>query len=426
MLGARTSRPHRARCAKSFCQGRIERARHAVADGTSAPPAEKGTTAESFHSMSEPLSKIPNGLRYYSGQEARLRRVIEQTAMSVFAGWSYEEVITPTLDYYSLFERGMGPSEAHHAFRFTDTDGRLLALRPDVTSGIARVTATLFANRPRPLRLCYAAPVFRQQGQSTIEWRRESTQIGCELLGQNSIASDIEVLAIACEVLRRLHFDRGYVITLNDVEIFNGVAESLGLDSGVRDQLRQLVDGRNVADLESFLSSRASAEDGRTLSQLIRLSGGSEALAEARGVIRNARSTAALDRLEHLWRIIESLGLSDHFEIDLGDVARLDYYTGLTFKVYIEGAGARVGSGGRYDNLTANFGKSEPAVGFVFDLDALAGLLLAGNDGVMLTAQSETKAHCVARNDLSALFREAIDRRARDERVVVGASEVTP
>ena len=113
--------------------------------------------------MPEPLSKIPNGLRYYSGQEARLRRTIEETAMSVFDGWSYEEIITPTLDYYSLFERGMGPSEAHHAFRFTDTDGRLLALRPDVTSGIARVTATLFANRPRPLRLCYAAPVFRQQ-----------------------------------------------------------------------------------------------------------------------------------------------------------------------------------------------------------------------------------------------------------------------
>jgi ATP phosphoribosyltransferase regulatory subunit len=376
--------------------------------------------------MSEPLSKIPNGLRYYSGQEARLRRVLEQTAMSVFEGWSYEEVITPTLDYYSLFERGMGPSEAHHAFRFTDTDGRLLALRPDVTSGIARVAATLFANRPRPLRLCYAAPVFRQQGQSTIEWRRESTQIGCELLGQNSTASDIEALVIACEVLRRLDLDRGYVITLNDVEVFNGVAETLGFDSGVRAQLRQLVDGRNMADLESFLASRASVEDCRAISQLVRLSGRFEVLAEARAVIRNARSIAALDRLEHLWRIIKSLALTDHFEIDLGDVSRLDYYTGLTFKIYIEGAGARVGSGGRYDNLTANFGKSEPAVGFVLDLDALAGLLLSGNNGAVLNSQSERKAQSVINQDPTALFSEAIERRARGERVVIGSGEVTP
>jgi ATP phosphoribosyltransferase regulatory subunit len=376
--------------------------------------------------MSEPLSKIPSGLRYYSGEEARLRRVIEQTAMSVFEGWSYEEVITPTLDYYSLFERGMGASEAHHAFRFTDNDGRLLALRPDVTSGIARVAATLFANRPRPLRLCYAAPVFRQQGQSIIEWRRESIQIGCELLGQKSAASDIEVLAIACEVLRRLHLDRAYVITLNDVEIFNGLAENLGFDSAARDHLRQLVDGRNAADLESFLTSRASVEESRTFSQLIRLSGKLETLDQARSLITNARSSAALDRLENLWRIIDSLALTDHFEIDLGDVSRLDYYTGLTFKVYIEGAGARVGSGGRYDNLIASFGKSEPAVGFVFDLDALAGLLLSDQHGVMTTTKPGRKSQCVAGNDLSELFCEAVERRARDERVVIGSSEVTP
>jgi ATP phosphoribosyltransferase regulatory subunit len=375
--------------------------------------------------MSEPLSRIPDGLRYYSGAEARLRRKIEETAMAVFDGWSYEEIITPTLDYYSLFERGMGTAEAHHAFRFTDTDGRLLALRPDVTSGIARVTATLFAKRPRPLRLCYAAPVFRQQGKSTIEWRRESTQIGCELVGQNSTSSDIEVLAIACEVLQRLQIDRGCVITLNDVEVFNGVAEGLGFDANGRDQLRQLVDGRNVADLESFLISYASSEECRAFSQLIRLSGRLETLGKARRVITNARSSAALDRLESLWRIIESLGISDHFEIDFGDVSRLDYYTGLTFKIYIEGAGARVGSGGRYDNLTANFGKSEPAVGFVLDLDALSGLL-SRNKGVMPTAQSEKRAQCVINHDPTALFSEALERRARGERVVIGSAEVKP
>jgi ATP phosphoribosyltransferase regulatory subunit len=234
------------------------------------------------------------------------------------------------------------------------------------------------------------------------------------------------VLAIACEVLQRLQLDHGYVITLNDVEIFNGVAEGLGFDANARDQLRQLVDGRNVADLESFLSPHASSEECRAFSQLIRLSGRLETLDQARRVITNARSSAALDRLESLWRILESLGISDQFEIDLGDVSRLDYYTGLTFKIYTEGAGARVGSGGRYDNLTANFGKSEPAVGFVLDLDALAGLLLARNNGVMVTTQPERKALCVVNKDPTALFHEAIERRARGERVEIGSAEVTP
>jgi len=80
--------------------------------------------------MSESLSAIPSGVRYYFGNEAHLRRAIEHVAMSIFKAWSYEEITPPTVDYYSLFERGMGSVKAQDAFRFTDTDGKLLALRP--------------------------------------------------------------------------------------------------------------------------------------------------------------------------------------------------------------------------------------------------------------------------------------------------------
>src|SRR5437868_15390082 len=98
--------------------------------------------------MAEPLSKMPDGVRYYFGAEARLRRAVEDVAMSVFAGWSYEEIATPALAYFALFDRGMGHGEAQRTFRFTATDGRLLALRPDVPSSVARPSATSFANRP--------------------------------------------------------------------------------------------------------------------------------------------------------------------------------------------------------------------------------------------------------------------------------------
>src|SRR6266851_4338524 len=291
----------------------------------------------------ESLSKIPAGMRYYFGPEARLRRTVEETAMNIFDGWSYEEITTPTLDYYSLFEHGMGSAEAHRAFRLTDIDGRLLALRPDVTSAAARAAATLFAERERPLRLCYAAPVFRQQPQSHAESRRESTQIGCELIGANTRVADLEVLAIASEFLRRLDLDGSYVITLNDVGIFNGVAERLRLDPTSREEMRRFIDIRNAADLERFLTPHTSSGEAQAFAQLMQLSGKRESLRLARGVISNEQSCAALDRLESLWNVIDSLGLTNCFEIDLGDVARLDYYTGLTFKIYVNGAGSRVG-----------------------------------------------------------------------------------
>jgi ATP phosphoribosyltransferase regulatory subunit len=305
-------------------------------------------------------------MRYYIGAEARLRRTIEDAAMSVFEGWSYEEVITPSVDYYDLFEQGMGQAEAQRGFRFTDSDGRLLALRPDVTSSVARVAATLLADRPRPLRFCYAAPVFRQQPQSHAEWRRENTQLGCELIGAGGKQADLEVLRLAAEILTRLNLQSSYCITINNVEFFNGIAAELNLDAPAREQFRRLIDTREAAELERFLK-----HDGRAFSQLTQLTGKRDVIQAARRLIDNDRSAAALDSLEDLWSEIESLGLHDSFEIDLGDVPSLDYYTGLSLKIYVHGAGASVGRGGRYDGLTGNFGRAEPAVGFVLNLDAL-------------------------------------------------------
>lgn len=372
--------------------------------------------------MSEILSRIPAGMRYYSGSEARLRRAIENNLISIFAGWSYEEITTPTVDYYSLFEHGMGRAQAHHAFRFTDTDGRMLALRPDVTSLVARAAATLFAERERPLRLCYVASVFRQQPQSHAEWRRESTQIGVELIGANSSAADMEVLAIVCEALERLGLDRDCSITLNDVEVFNGIAAELNLNPEARNEMRELVDTRNAADLERFLASYTSASEARDFAQLIQLSGKRQTLSDARRLITNARSRAALDRLDRLWSVVESLQLTDRFEIDLGDVSRLDYYTGLTFKIYVSGAGTRVGSGGRYDGLTASFGRAEPAVGFVLELDALTELLARESESEFVRGPVEVTE--LTAQSLRELFVAARATRARGEQVSLNLGEV--
>jgi len=323
------------------------------------------------------LSRIPAGMRYYLGDEARLRRSVEAAAMSVFDGWCYEEITTPAVDYYLLFEHGMGKTEAERSFRFTDNDGRLLTLRPDITSSVARAAATLLADKPRPLRLCYAAPVFRQQNQSPAEWRREHTQLGCELIGPADVGADREMLVVASEILRQIGLQNAFCITINNVEIFNGMAEQFSLDEAAREEARRLIDSRNSAELEQFLLARLIENEGRrSFAQLIRLNGKQEILKEARRFITNSRSAAALDSLNELWQLIESEGLANSFEIDLADVSSLDYYTGLSFQIFVDGAGSRVGRGGRYDRLLSNFGRDEPAIGFVLNLDALTEVLL--------------------------------------------------
>ena len=361
------------------------------------------------------LSKLPPGMRYYLGAEARLRRRVEDTAMSVFEGWSYEEVLTPAVDYYALFERGMGVTEAQTSFRFTDNDGRMLSLRPDVTSSVARVAATLFADRERPLRLCYAAPVFRQQQQSHAEWRRENTHLGCELIGVGGDAADLEVLLLAAEILKAIGLGDSFCITINDVGVFNGLISDLNLDSASRESLRRLIDTRDVTELQNFLNENSIPTSSReSLARLVQLTGKRNVLDEARSVMTHANSLATLDKLADIWQVIESLGLENSFEIDLADVSGLDYYTGLSFKVFVRGVGYRVGRGGRYDGLTANFGSAEPAVGFVLSLDSLVELLGRNNstDG---NGGRETRS--INTDDLSKNFREALRRRTNGEQI---------
>lgn len=325
--------------------------------------------------MNSTLSSIPAGMRYYFGEEAKRRREIENAVMSVFASFDYEEITTPTIDYFALFERGMGSEEANRAFRFSDADGKLLALRPDVTSSVARASVTLFAERPRPLRFCYAANVFRRNANSRAQTMRETKQLGGELIGENSPASDLEMLQVIVEIFDKLNLREKFLLTLSSSEVFNGIAENLRLSKPEKQILHSLVNVRDALEVENFLRRKnAPQNECEAFARLISLTGKREIFREAKKCITNARSVFALERLEILWQLLEKQGVAENFAIDLGEVSGFDYYTDLTFKIYVEGLGKQIGSGGRYDKLTENFGKNEPAIGFVLELESLTEL----------------------------------------------------
>ena len=93
---------------------------------------------------------------------------------------------------------------------------------------------------------------------------------------------------------------------------------------------------------------------------------------------RLAGKNEALTYLHDLYRELEAAGYGDFLRFDLGLVHQIDYYTGVVFRGYVEGAGDAVLSGGRYDGLVAAFGRNAPATGFAIDVDAVAGCLSAG------------------------------------------------
>ena len=368
--------------------------------------------------MSSSLSKIPPGVQYIFGSQVGVRRWIEREIMKVFAGWSYSEIILPIFDYADLFALGMGKEQAEMTYRFTGRDGKLLALRPEMTSLVARTVATRFREYPRPIRLSYSGEVFRwdePRGGRQYEFH----QIGLEHIGSDRLEADTEALVIAIEALRRLGLE-GFTITLSHVDFFNGMAERLQLDEDGRRKMRELIDRKESEHLERFLEDHTDSGSRAGFCRLTTLAGKREILDEARTLALNPKSQAALDDLDRVYRIAEELGIDGYIDIDLGDVGGLDYYTGLTFKIYMPGLGTALGRGGRYDQLLSKFGCPEPAVGFSLCLDWLAQPLALKASESMATAISGEGVKLRADGDIVSAFREANRLREEGKRVEIG------
>lgn len=366
--------------------------------------------------MSSSLSKIPPGVQYIFDDEVRVRRWIEGLIMEVFAGWSYSEIILPIFDYADLFAFGMGKQQAEMTYRFTGRDGKLLALRPEMTSLVARTVATRFRERERPIRLSYSGEVFRwdePRGGRQYEFH----QIGLEHIGSRRLEADTEVLVIAIELLRRLGLE-GFTITLSHVDFFNGIAERLALDDDRRRQMRELVDRKEVEQLDTFLEEYADEVDRQAFCRLTTLAGKREIISEARTLVTNEKSAAALDDLSRVYQIAAEIGIDSYIDIDLGDVGGLDYYTGLTFKIYAQGLGTALGRGGRYDQLLAQFGYPEPAVGFSLCLDWLAQLLASGVNR-MAVAEPNNAVQLSATGDIVSAFKQANCLRAEGRKIKI-------
>jgi ATP phosphoribosyltransferase regulatory subunit len=363
--------------------------------------------------MTQQISKIPKGVRYFFGEEVSHRRAIEQQILSVFNGWSYSEIVLPIFDYHELFALGMGKEAAGRTYRFVDHDGELLALRPDLTSLVARTVATRFSGLERPIRLCYSGEVFRYQ-EAHEQRPHDLHQLGLEHIGNDRLEADVEVLLVAIEALTRLGLS-DFKITLGQVDFFNGIARNLGLDAEQVRTMRLLVDSRNAEKLERFLTGYCSPEEGTRFCRLTQLAGKRDVLSEADALVTNETSRAALQELNDILRIAEALGIDRYIDIDLGDVYGLDYYTGVTYKIYGYGLGFPIGSGGRYDGLLKNFGFDEPAVGFQLSLDLLAQVV------PQVEGPSRSAERLFATEELETVFQKAQRLREEGKRVEITA-----
>lgn len=320
----------------------------------------------------------PNGVNDILPDECAVKKDIEATIWSVFSSFGYKEVETPSFEYYDCYNGIGGQLSQENMFKFFDEQGRILALRPDFTTSIARMAATKAANAPSPQRYLYTGSVFRVE-QTQGARQREFTQSGIELIGSYSPAADAEVIAAAMEAICAVGIEE-FSMEIGQIAFFNGLAEQTGLDEDSIEKLRARIDSKDSVGIKAIT-------DGLNIDESIKniiidlpyLFGGEEVFEKAYVDGLNETSKVALDNLKRIYELLCLYGFEKYVSIDLGMLESIDYYTGSIFKCYTHGVGFPICAGGRYDNLMSQFGSPKGAVGAAIGVNRLIAVL-GGSD----------------------------------------------
>lgn len=312
----------------------------------------------------------PEGTRDRLFAECRERRQVQQALTGLFRRRSYAEVITPEVEFYDLFLQSGNPMPQEAMLKIIDRSGKIMVMRPDSTTPIARVAATKLRSVALPQRLYYDQTVFRS-GREHRGGSSEIAQCGVELIGASGRKADLEMIALAVDCLRESGLEH-FHIELGHVGFFRELTARMDMSADAVEQMRALIEGKNFAALGDLLEPYAGQSAAKPLRRLSHLFGGAGVLDEAEAL---SGGSDALDYLRDVYAELKAAGYERYIRFDLGLVHQIDYYTGVVFRGYVEGAGDAVLSGGRYDKLVEAFGRPAQATGFAVDVDAVASCL---------------------------------------------------
>ncbi len=320
--------------------------------------------------MKNQLLHTPEGVRDIYNLECERKLDIQNRLHSLIKTFGYHDIQTPTFEFFDIFNKERGSVVSKEMFKFIDREGNTLVLRPDITPSIARCAAKYYMDEAMPLRFCYTGNTFINN--SSYQGRlKETTQLGCELVGDNTAAADGEMIAIIIQCMLAAGLTE-FQVEVGEVDFFKGLMEEAGIGDEIESQIRDLMEKKNFFGVEEILDEAGiQADIKERILKLQELFGSVEKLSEAKSLTTNARSLQAVDRLETIYEILCAYHLENYVTFELGMLGKYKYYTGVIFKAYTYGTGELIVTGGRYDSLLEQFGKHAASIGFAINIDQL-------------------------------------------------------
>ena len=325
--------------------------------------------------MRRRLLHTPEGVRDIYNMECARKLILQDNLHNLLKKYGYHAIETPTFEFFDIFSREIGTTPSKDLYKFFDREGNTLVLRPDMTPSIARCVAKYYGDEEFPVRLSYMGNTFINN--SSYQGRlKENTQLGAELVGDNSVAADAEILALVVNALKTAGLQE-FQIGVGHVGFFRGLVEAAELEEELEQELITLISNKNFFGVEEVIDSlHLSGALKELFSMLGSICMTDDMLKRAQELSQEfPRILQALERLEALQQVLSCYGIEKYISIEPGMLSSYHYYTGMIFAGYTFGSGEPIVKGGRYDHLMDYFGKQAPVIGFAVVIDQLLAAL---------------------------------------------------
>lgn len=321
--------------------------------------------------MKNKLLHTPDGVRDLYNEAYQSKLNIQNKLHQVFVEYGCQDIQTPTFEYFDVFSKQLGTTPSKDLFKFFDTEGNTVVLRPDFTPSIARCVAKYFEPEEEAVKLCYMGNTFTNS--SSYQGRlKETTQCGVEYIGDGSAEADAQMLSMVIDCVKAIGIEE-FQISVGHAGFFDALLDAANMRRKQANHLRSLLDNKNFLGVEDLVEELNIDESLKMLFMLLAdFDVTDEDLANAKEwAAQYPKVATAIDSLNELNSILKQKGIEKYISFEFGMISNYEYYTGIIFAGYTYGLGEPIVKGGRYDTLLSNFDKDAPAIGFAFVVDQL-------------------------------------------------------
>ena len=288
---------------------------------------------------------------------------------SLYGKFGYLPYKMSKFEEYDLYVKNKDFLVSDSIITFNDTNGKLLALKPDVTLSIIK---NGIDEKGVKQKVYYNENVYRVWG-STRQYK-EIMQTGLECIGDLDNYDVFEVLYLAAKSLSTISSD--YVLDISHLGILSAVLDSIDAGSELRAEIMTLIKQKNEHELDNVCEKYGvSSENCSLLKSFVSIYGSCDKTIEK---LKSFKISQAYDKavceLEELCSALSKTELKDKLRLDFSIVNDMNYYNGIVFNGFLNGVYECILFGGRYDKLLERMGRKSSAIGFALYLDLLEGM----------------------------------------------------